>query len=185
MFAAGVEAALRAAVAAHQGQTRKGPSGAPYIIHPVHVALLVARWGYGELEIQVALLHDVVEDCDDWTVERLTQVFGTRVATIVDELSEDKDRSWEERKEAGIRAVPQLSAEACVVKAADKLHNLQSLLAELREHEDADDVWRRFKGGREGTLEKDGRLIAALSQRIRAEVAAELHAAYAELERQI
>ncbi|MEM7305673.1 MAG: HD domain-containing protein [Planctomycetota bacterium] len=183
MFSPGVEDALRVAEAAHAGQTRKGPTGAPYIIHPMHVALLVARWGYGDVEIQAAILHDVVEDCDGWTVARLEQLFGAKVASVVDELSEDKSCTWEERKQHAVDSIPGLSPEACVVKAADKLHNLRSLLAELTQNDDQDDVWSRFTGGRERTLQMDRLLIDALCERVGDGVASELQAGMSELER--
>lgn len=182
----GVEKALWVAHSAHDGQVRKGPDQAPYVTHSMHVALMVARWGADDEVVQAALLHDVVEDCDDWTLERLESVFGERVAHIVDQLSEDKSQTWEERKLAALEGVPSLSPEALVVKAADKLHNLQSLLAELRRPGDDAAVWARFTGGRERTLAMDRRIVDALAEALRAadrgDTAADLEAVMSDLE---
>jgi (p)ppGpp synthase/HD superfamily hydrolase len=181
MYVRGVERALAVALEAHAGQTRKG-SRAPYAIHPLHVALIAARWGCDDETLQAALLHDVVEDCPEWPAERLRAEFGPAVAAIVLELTEDKRRSWEERKERAIAAVPTLSERACVVKAADKLHNLATLVEALEHASDRDVVWSRFNGGRARTLAKDRRLVAALARRLPAASARELEQSLAALE---
>ncbi|HKX45817.1 MAG TPA: HD domain-containing protein, partial [Planctomycetota bacterium] len=147
-YSSGVERALKAAQLAHAGQTRKGDPTKPYAVHPTHVALLLARLGADDAVLQAALLHDVVEDCEGWTVERVAAEFGERVGAIVAEVSEDKALSWEERKREAIRRAPRLSAEAAAVQAADKLHNLASLREQLELAADPAVVWARFKGGR-------------------------------------
>ena len=182
----GVEKALWVAHSAHDGQVRKGPDQAPYVTHSVHVALMVTRWGGDDEVIQAALLHDVVEDCDDWTLERLQDVFGDRVAHIVDQLSEDKSQTWEERKLAAIESVPELTPDALLVKAGDKLHNLQSLLAELHRPGPDAEVWERFTGGRDRTLTMDRRIVNSLVETLTAAdhrgIAAELEAVMTDLE---
>jgi (p)ppGpp synthase/HD superfamily hydrolase len=172
MFSTSIERALRAAIEAHDGQIRKGRTPAPYIVHPLHVALMLARWNQDESVIIAGLLHDVVEDCDDWTLARIEAEFGAHVAGMVDELSEDKSKSWEERKRAGVERVARLSPQAATVKACDKLHNLTTLLAELRSHADhADEIWAGFNGGRERTLEMSSELVEALTERVEPKVA--------------
>lgn len=165
MFSEAIERALCTAIAAHEGQFRKG-SETPYVVHPIHVAFLLARYGADEEVIQAGLLHDVVEDCLEWTLDRLHEEFGPRVACIVAELTEDKSRSWEERKRAAIEHAPSMSREAAHVKACDKLHNLQSLLAQLVSSSDPERVWSRFRGGREATVLMDRELVAALLPRV-------------------
>ena len=165
MFNADIERALRVTLEAHAGQTRKG-SDAPYAVHPLHAALIVARWGFDDETIQAALLHDVVEDCADWSAERVQAEFGPTVASVVLELTEDKSLPWEERKERAIASIPALSERACAVKAADKLHNLFTLARALEDAPDAGPVWARFNGGRDRTLAKDRRLVAALARRL-------------------
>ena len=179
MFSTSIERALSAAIEAHDGQVRKGRTPAPYIVHPLHVALMLARWNQDESVILAGLMHDVVEDCEEWTVERMADEFGAHVAGIVDELTEDKACSWEERKRAGIDKVPHLSPQAATVKACDVIHNLATLLAELRAHpEQASETWAGFKGGRERTLELASELVEALCQRVEPKVARALRNAH-------
>jgi len=179
MFGEKVERALRAAVEAHQDQSRKGLGGVPYVTHPMHVALILARRGVDEDLIVAGLLHDVVEDCAAWTLERVAAEFGVHVRSIVDQLTEDRSMSWEERKRAAIDKVPRMSPEAATVKAVDKLHNLQTLLADLRAAADAQEVWKRFNGGRERTLAMDALLVEALCGRIEPSLCRALRAAQA------
>lgn len=168
MFGEAVERALEATVRAHDGQWRKGRQPVPYVTHPMHVAIMLARWGLEEHVIVAGLMHDTVEDCGEWTIERVRAEFGSHVATIVDQLTEDKSLTWEERKRWAIDHVPHMSPEAASVKAADKIHNLQCLLADLRDHA-ADGgheaVWVKFKGGRDRTLQMDRELVDALCKR--------------------
>jgi len=182
MFDAGTERAIRAALAAHAGQSRKGDADTPYAVHPLHVALLLARLGAAPRVVQAALLHDVVEDCDGWTVARVENEFGADVAGIVAELTEDKSKSWEERKRTQVEHVPGLSLDGLSVKAADKLHNLRTLADDLRAAADPDAVWRRFRGGRERTLSMSRALVDALALRCDVRLAAELRDAMEDLE---
>lgn len=165
MFSPGIERALEVAIAAHAGQTRKNSEGVPYFVHPVHVAMMLARLGLDEVSIQAGVLHDVVEDCEDWTIERIGEVFGSEVRSVVDDLSEDKSKSWAERKRWAVDHVPEMSERAVTVKAADKLHNLSCLLRDLEASPDPDEIWSHFKGGREQTLRMSGELVEALATR--------------------
>lgn len=182
MYSERVERALRTAVEAHEGQFRKSPESVPYVVHPVHVALLAARFDPDEVTLQAALLHDVVEDGDGWSVERVEREFGARVARIVAELSEDKSKTWGERKQDAIDHVPHLSPEAAAIKACDKLHNLRSLQASLGIVDDPAAVWARFRGGRDRTLEMARGLVEALAPRVEPRLGEALRAALEGLE---
>lgn len=165
MFDPGIERAVRAATIAHAEQTRKG-SELPYITHPAHVAMILVRVGASSATVQAGLLHDVVEDCDDWTFERLESEFGAEVTAIVAELTEDKSKTWEERKFAAAEKATTMSAEGALVKAADQLHNLKALEESLESASDPDEVWARFNGGRTATIEMATRLLEALTGRV-------------------
>ena len=165
LFSHGVESALRAAHDAHEGQQRKGEPIA-YVTHPYHVALLLARAGADDVTIQAALLHDVVEDCDDWTEERVGAEFGPEVANVVAELTEPQGESWEARKQGAFDLVATMSVRAVVVKAADKLHNMRSLALRLDAADDAAEAWRPFSRGPAQTIEHARRLVAALRARL-------------------
>lgn len=177
MYSTVIERALAASLAAHEGQSRKGECATPYVIHPMHVALMLARFGLDDDVIAAGLLHDVVEDCPAWSNERVQAEFGAHVAGIVSQLTEDKSRSWDERKQAAIAKVPHMSPEAASVKACDKLHNLHSLVNQLRDAQDPELVWAKFKGGRERTLAMSHDLVEALTQRVDARIAKALRAA--------
>jgi len=165
MFDPGIERAVRAATIAHAEQTRKG-SALPYVSHPAHVALILVRVGASSATVQAGLLHDVVEDCDDWTHERIESEFGAEVAVIVAELTEDKSKTWEERKLAAAEKAATMSPEGALVKAVDQLHNLRALEESLAETDDPEEVWARFKGGKTATIEMSTRLLEALTGRV-------------------
>ncbi|MFT5051500.1 MAG: (p)ppGpp synthase/HD superfamily hydrolase [Chlamydiales bacterium] len=184
LFSTGIERALRVALEAHADQTRKGAARLPYVSHPVHVALILAQLGLDEVAVQAALLHDVVEDCDGWDDPRVRSNFGGAVADIVAALTEDKSRTWDERKRHAIEHVAQMSTEAAHVKAADKLHNLSCLLEELQNASDADEVWAHFRGGREKTLRMARELIEALEPRVLATLGQSLRSVLKALEEQ-
>jgi len=164
MFDSGIEQAVRAATFAHAKQLRKG-SELPYITHPVHVALILSRVGAASAVVQAGLLHDVVEDCDDWSAERVAKEFGDEVARIVAEVTEDKEKTWEERKEAAAEKAATISPEGALVKAADQLHNLCNIRESLEVADDPSEVWSQFKGGREATIEMAQRLLDSLAGR--------------------
>jgi (p)ppGpp synthase/HD superfamily hydrolase len=183
MFSQEIERALLAAITAHQGQHRKGAPNVPYVVHPLHVALMLARWNMDEVVIVAGLMHDVVEDCPGWTLARVEAEFGKHVASIVAELTEDKTQSWAERKQRALDHVAHLSPQAAAIKAADKLHNLQSLLGELRASQDPDALWARFKGGRDQTLAMSEKLVTALEARVDPKIGRSLRAALTALVR--
>jgi len=178
----GIERALRVAERAHRGQSRKCSEDVPYVLHPIHCAISLARLGCEPHVIQAAILHDVVEDCDGWTIERVRREFGERVASIVAELTEDKSLTWAQRKQWQIDHVSSMSSDALTVKAADKIHNLRTLCADLRDAADRSTVWARFRGGRERTTAMSRALVDALAPRVSRELADGLRAAIEALE---
>jgi GTP pyrophosphokinase len=137
----------------HAGQVRKA-STTPYIAHLMGVSSLALEFGGDEDMAIAALLHDVVEDCGGAPMlKEVKRRFGSRVAKIVDGCT-DSDRDpkppWRERKETYIRHLKGADADTKLVSAADKLHNVRSILSDYREV--GESIWARFNGGREGTL---------------------------------
>ncbi|KAJ1527693.1 hypothetical protein ONE63_007652 [Megalurothrips usitatus] len=112
----------------HSSQRRKDPAKTPYINHPIGVAfILTAEAGVRDPSvIMAALLHDTVEDTDT-TLEEIKKEFGSTVADIVAEVTDDKSLPSEERKRLQIVHAPTSSREAKLVKLADKLYNLRDL----------------------------------------------------------
>ncbi|MDP9488189.1 MAG: HD domain-containing protein [Actinomycetota bacterium] len=145
--------ALRYASATHRTQVRKG-SETPYIAHLLGVAAIVGENGGTEDEAIAALLHDAPED--QGGRERLEDIraqFGEGVAAIVEgctDTFEKEKPDWRPRKEAYVAHVAGASESVRLVSAADKLHNARAILADLGVL--GDDLWDRFKGGKDGTL---------------------------------
>jgi len=150
--------ALAFAAHKHRDQRRKDAEASPYINHPIELAdVLVKEGGITDVEVLcAALLHDTVEDTDT-TPEELTDAFGSRIARIVAEVTDDKRLPKDERKRLQIEHAPSLSHEAKLVKLADKLCNLRDVaerppakwdLARRREYYD----WaKRVVDGMRGT----------------------------------
>jgi (p)ppGpp synthase/HD superfamily hydrolase len=180
--------ALRIALDAHDGQTRKG-TAIPYISHPLGVASLVLDGGGSGDEVAAALLHDAVEDGGEELMPVIRDAVGDGVLAIVLECSDavvpkgaDKPEWWQ-RKRAYIDSVPRKSPSAIVVTTADKLHNARSILTDLRAS--GDDMFSRFTGEREGTLWYHRAITDALASHpsTPSRLLDELRGAVAEIER--
>jgi (p)ppGpp synthase/HD superfamily hydrolase len=145
--------ALVYATQLHSQQVRKG-SGIPNISHLLSVTALVIEDGGDEDEAIAALLHDAIEDRGgDRTRQEIRTLFGERVVSIVDGCTDAEvipKPPWQERKQKYIDRMRNASPEVCRVSMADKLHNARSILADW--HRGENQIWSRFKGGKEGTL---------------------------------
>jgi (p)ppGpp synthase/HD superfamily hydrolase len=154
-YSAQYETALRLATKEHRHQDRKG-TDIPYITHPVHVSVILARYGFPEPVMIAALLHDVVED-QDYSLQRIEETFGLDVAEMVAALSEQKRdqrgnvRAWDARKREALERLGRASTGAVAIKAADVLHNTRALVADLRR--EGPGVWDRFNGDPESSLQ--------------------------------
>jgi (p)ppGpp synthase/HD superfamily hydrolase len=125
----GILRAARFASVKHINQKRKGVGAEPYLNHLIEVAELVAR-AIAEPDtnlIAAALLHDTVEDTKT-SKEELVQEFGTDIASLVGEVTDDKSLPKAERKRLQIEHAPHLSARAQTIKIADKISNLRGIL---------------------------------------------------------
>jgi guanosine-3',5'-bis(diphosphate) 3'-pyrophosphohydrolase len=121
--------ALHFAADKHRDQRRKGAEASPYVNHLIEVAELLAREGRvtDVLTLQAALLHETLEDTETTPAE-LDARFGVEVRRLVEEVTDDKQLSTTERKRLQITQARQLSARAKLVKLADKIANLRSLV---------------------------------------------------------
>ena len=140
-----IEKAYRLMLSAHGQQTRK-TDDSPYVVHPLMVAKKLARLGFSDAVIAAAMVHDVLEDTEV-DEKTLRQELGDKVVDIILPLSENKSLEWQERKKIYIEKVKNASVETKAVAIADKIHNLESLLAG---HKDMGPViWTKFNRGRE------------------------------------
>ena len=131
-----IKEAFEFANEAHKGVRRR--SGEPYIMHPLAVAkIATSEIGLGTTSVIAALLHDVVEDTD-YTVEDISNLFGPKVASIVDGLTKisgvmGSDTS--QQAESFRKMILTLADDVRVIliKIADRLHNMRTL-ASMPEH---------------------------------------------------
>jgi (p)ppGpp synthase/HD superfamily hydrolase len=148
----------------HDRQVRKG-TRLPYLTHPANVAVILTRYGCDERTVVAGILHDVVEDCvrDGYTREMLEQrigekfgaeVLATVLAVTYRQVDDDGvELSREERKADYLSRLNLADGPALWVCAADKVHNANSILTDLRRTMDPHSVWSRFSVGREGTVQ--------------------------------
>ncbi len=113
----------------HVNQKRKGSAGEPYVNHLAEVAMLLATATAGEDAELVAagFLHDTLEDTPT-EYEELVALFGTTVAKLVAEVTDDKSLPKAERKQSQVDKAPTKSARGRLLKIADKTSNLRSLV---------------------------------------------------------
>ncbi|NCB84139.1 MAG: bifunctional (p)ppGpp synthetase/guanosine-3',5'-bis(diphosphate) 3'-pyrophosphohydrolase [Bacteroidia bacterium] len=123
--------AFNFAHAAHKGVKRR--SGEPYILHPLAVARIVLNEiGLGSTSICSALLHDVVEDTD-YTVEDIENIFGFKIAQIVDGLTKISGGVFGEKASEQAENFRKLlltmsdDIRVILIKIADRLHNMRTL----------------------------------------------------------
>lgn len=116
---------------AHKGIKRR--SGEPYIMHPIAVAKIVCNEiGLGSTSICAALLHDVVEDTD-YTVEDIENIFGPKIAQIVDGLTKISGGIFGDQASAQAENFKKLlltmsnDIRVILIKIADRLHNMRTL----------------------------------------------------------
>ena len=116
---------------AHKGVRRR--SGEPYIMHPLAVArIVVSEIGLGSTSICSALLHDVVEDTE-YTTEDIRNLFGDKIASIVDGLTKISGGVFGEQASVQAENFRKLlltmseDIRVVLIKIADRLHNMRTL----------------------------------------------------------
>ena len=128
---ANVKKAYELAAKVHEGQKRL--SGEPYIMHPLSVALILARLGMDDASIIAAMLHDTVEDTD-LTNDEIKKEFGDTVAELVDgvtKIGRVPLQTKEEQQAENIRKMliaMSRDIRVIIIKLADRLHNMRTLM---------------------------------------------------------
>ncbi|MEL0645486.1 RelA/SpoT family protein [Olleya sp. Ti.3.14] len=129
-----IRKAFDVAVEAHRPQRRK--SGEAYIFHPIAVAKIVAQQiGLDATSIAAALLHDVVEDNENYTIKDIEDLFGSTVSKIVDGLTKISSLSKEKDMDVSLQAenfrkmllTLNDDVRVIIIKIADRLHNMQTM----------------------------------------------------------
>lgn len=125
---------------AHKGQRRKN-TNVPYITHPIRVAKRLESIQASDELICAAYLHDVVEDTPV-EIEDIEHQFGPRIAYLVAAHTEDKSKSWQERKQHTIDTIKHAEKEVKYLIVADRLDNLLDLEKDLQKM--GKHVWENF-----------------------------------------
>ena len=164
---------MRLAARGHYHQFRKhsaddesgNPSGdflpdrVPYIAHLMGTMCILARVGVRDEVLAAAILHDYLEDVPDPDGrESIRTALGDEVLSLVLEVTEHKRRdidesdTWLIRKREQLEHIEGMPPEAVLIKAADVLHNVLALLADLEAAADPETVWQPFNAGPERQL---------------------------------
>lgn len=141
-----IDKALKIARLAHKGQLRKA-SKIPYILHPMEAGVIAASLSIKNNKVDedlvaAAILHDVIEDTE-LTYQDLSNNFNKKVISLIKLQSENKSKTWQERKEGTIELLKNnkdINFE--IVTLADKLSNLRAIYRDYQIL--GDDLWERF-----------------------------------------
>ena len=129
----------------YQGQVRKY-TDIPYIVHPFETWAILKE-NNCSIKVQVAgILHDVLEDAKV-SADEIEREFGEEVRALVATESEDKEKSWQERKQKTLDDLKNASEETKMVCCADKLSNVRSIAYDYKSEGEA--VYNRFNKGKE------------------------------------
>lgn len=131
---------------AHEGQLRK--DGTEFIQHPILVSRILEAHDYSDDLIAAGYLHDVVEDTPV-TMEDLEAKFNPNVVALVKSNTEDKSKTWLERKTHTIESIKTSTLEEKALLAADKLANVMDISKALKANSNPETYWAKFNAGYE------------------------------------
>jgi len=191
MFTPTIQKAINTASRLHAGQVRKGSGDLPYISHPFSVAWILSQYTDDEDVIVAGLLHDILEDVKDYRYNDMARDFGERVTKIVQEVSEDKDpniesdekATWKERKSKYLQGLEHDSVEALMVCAADKIHNIQSMIDDHAVQ--GESFWEKFNAPNDEKSWFYGEVGRILENRLKNPIVKELLVKVSELQKVI
>ena len=187
LFSPLIEAAVRLATRGHYHQFRKhatesnegNPSGdflpdkVPSVAHLMGTMCILARIGARDEVLAAAILHDYLEDVPDPDgPENIRAALGDEVLSLVLEVTEQKRReldevdTWDIRKQEQLDHIAKMPTDAVLIKAADVLHNLHALLADLDSSQDRATVWKPFNAGPDRQLWYFTSVVKAVEDRL-------------------
>lgn len=137
--------AIEFAVKKHSGQFRKATT-IPYILHPLEVLQILYSMRADTNVMIAGVLHDTVEDTDT-SLDEIREIFGDDVAELVASNSEDKSKSWIERKQHTIDELANANERVKMLIMADKLSNIRSIAFDYNNI--GDKLWERFNAPKE------------------------------------
>ncbi|MFT7507411.1 MAG: (p)ppGpp synthase/HD superfamily hydrolase [Acidimicrobiales bacterium] len=182
MYSYRIEQALRATTILHKDQVRKGAIPLPYVSHLFAVAIIAIDYTQDEDVLIAALLHDTLEDTD-YTPKELEDDFGGKVREIVEALSEPqntetKTYTWKESKQRYAKQLKTASQEALLISAADKIHNMRSMVEEY--YDDHTRFLKEFNGSLEDRLELYQDIADVLNRSLKSDILNEFNHVFSE-----
>ncbi|NIA18264.1 MAG: HD domain-containing protein [Actinobacteria bacterium] len=180
-----IQKAINMAAEKHLGQKRKS-TGRPFVVHPFSVGFLLSEFTHDEDIIAAGFLHDVLEDAKGYTFLDMKRDFGLRVAEIVKENSEDKypggiknkKTTWETRKKKKLRQLKNAGRDALIVSAADKIHNLKSIIRNYEQF--GEKLWKKFNAPPEKKYWYYREAVDVITKKLDGKIAKELKGVYGE-----
>ena len=135
-----LEQAIRFATKHHYGAVRKG-TNLPYIMHPMETMQILAHMHADNNLMIAGVLHDTLEDTSA-TLDDIIALFGIDVAALVYNHTEDKSKTWTERKSKNLARIYYGDKRAQMLNLADKISNLRSMHSDVKDK--GGDLWARF-----------------------------------------
>lgn len=177
----------------HDQQVRKG-TRLPYLTHPANVAIILTRYNRDEETVVAGILHDVIEGCvrEGWSQEKLEERIGSKfgnsvlntAVSVAERRVDDEgiELSHDERKSDYLERLSLANEDALWVSAAHNLHNVGTILSDVRRTAFPETVWGRFAAGKSGTVQMYADIAARLEEiGFRGAIIDELRAATSEL----
>jgi len=152
--------ALAFAAKHHDRQVRKG-TRLPYITHPANVAIILTRYGCDDDTENYSRVMLEQRIADKFSVPVLDAVLAVTLRNLDDDGVE---LSADERRDDQLERLQSANELARWVAAADKLHNVNTILADLKRTIDPNTVWGRFTLGKEGTIRWHRRVVDRLRE---------------------
>lgn len=184
-FTSRIHRAMVMAAQLHRGQRRK-TDDIPYVSHPYAVAWIVSHYTDDEDIIIAALFHDVLEDVSGYSIQQMTEDFGARVSSLVQQVTEPEKRpdmtadeereTWEVRKKNFLNHLCQATPEALMIVAADKMHNMVSMVEAYRRM--GEEVWQKFNAPIERRQWFHGEVVGIVQSKLQGELPKRLAEAY-------
>lgn len=148
-----LQEALNHAARLHRNEIRRDEEQTPYFSHLISVAIIISNYTEDEDILIAALMHDAVEDVPGITIEYIKSIYGERVATLVQAVTEPKpdilgksvEEYWYEKKHAYLHSLQSGPVEALYIAAGDKIHNMRSMREGIEKH--GRDHLRKFVSG--------------------------------------
>lgn len=156
----------------HRNQIRRDKQKTPYISHLYSVMLLLSQVTNDEDTLIGGLMHDSLEDVEDFTEAMLLEEFGPEVLDIVAHVTEPYlageenavQMQWLVRKEAYIQNVKDGGTKSALISCADKLHNLTTFISGYQE--EGEEFLKHFHGSIKNQMQFYGLMINTLTEKL-------------------